>query len=278
MKWVNFKAGFLEICMGSHQQSRLSQNTWKRLHFVTGSVFGRHCFIWAQPPWFQFYHFRRLTIQKQETRHLAHPIFQTSIGKTGIAQIANIDLHGLHFATLGVLDKKNGMPYASRSANPQSTSTKLRSYTPWTPWFTILPHSELYVTKQKRMGCLACPFLSTLDRRARNLGVTHHGLRGLWFCHIQSLKLLNKKNGTSCMSRFVNLGSTSTQLGGYTPWTPWFMILPHSELEVTKQKKWDTLHVPFCQPCLYNETVTQIEDHQPQALKLHHSESRSLQG
>ena len=99
------------------------------------------------------------------------------------------------------------------------------------------------------------------------------------------------------------------------------MILPHSELEVTKQKKWDILHVPFCQPwidehatrglhtmdsmvynhatfkgwscqakrrnalhisfcqpCLYNETVTQIEDHQPQALKLHHSESRSLQG
>ena len=128
---------------------------------------------------FQFYHFRRLTIQKQETRHLAHPIFQTSIGKMGIAQIANIDLHGLHFATLGVLDKKNGMPYASRSANPQSTSTKLRSYRSWTPWFTILPHSELYVTKQKRMGCLACPILSTLDRRARNSGVTHHGLHGL---------------------------------------------------------------------------------------------------
>ena len=101
---------------------------------------------------FQFYHFRRLTIQKQETRHLAHPIFQTSIGKTGIAQIANIDLHGLHFATLGVLGYKT-----------------------------------------KKLGCLTHPVLLTLNRRARNSGVTHDGLHGLQFCHIRSFRLLNRK-------------------------------------------------------------------------------------
>ena len=87
------------------------------------------------------------------------------------------------------------------------------------------------------MGCLACPFLSILDRRARNSGVTHHGLHGLWFCHIRSLKLLNKKKWDTLQSRFVNLGSTSTQLRGYTPWTPWFTIMTLSKAGVAKQSK-----------------------------------------
>lgn len=128
------------------------------------------------------------------------------------------------------------MPCVSHFVNLGSTSTQLGGYTPWTPWFMILPHSELEVTKQKKMGHLACPVLSTLDRRTRNSGATHHELHGLQSCHFQRLELPSK---TKERLAHLVLSTLSLQRNCHPNWrpsTPGFKTTSQWEQELTRLK------------------------------------------